>query len=80
MSETPAGLDEWVARLQDALGLTDADIPTGRVLDLTRDAAHGVTRPAGPLTTFLLGIAVGRGADFDDASRTIERAVAEWDA
>ena len=25
--------------------------------------AHGVARPAAPLTTYLLGVAVGRGAD-----------------
>ena len=33
------------------------------LLDLTREAAHGVERVAGPLTTFLVGVAVGRGAD-----------------
>ncbi|MDQ3457112.1 MAG: DUF6457 domain-containing protein [Actinomycetota bacterium] len=40
------------------------DEPTLRlILDVARDAAHGVARPAAPLTTYLLGIAVGRGAD-----------------
>jgi len=33
------------------------------VLDLARDVAHGVARPAAPLTTFLLGVAVGRSAN-----------------
>jgi hypothetical protein len=33
------------------------------VLDLARDVAHNVTRPGAPLTAFLLGVAVGRGAD-----------------
>ena len=30
---------------------------------MTRDVAHGVARIAGPLTCYLVGIAVGRGAD-----------------
>ncbi|HZC27233.1 MAG TPA: DUF6457 domain-containing protein [Actinopolymorphaceae bacterium] len=30
------------------------------VLDLARDAAHAVDRPAAPLTTFLVGYAAGR--------------------
>ena len=29
------------------------------VLDLAREAAHGVARPAAPLTTFLAGYALG---------------------
>jgi hypothetical protein len=34
------------------------------VLDLARDAAHGIARPAAPITTFLVGLAAGRdGAD-----------------
>jgi Domain of unknown function (DUF6457) len=35
------------------------------VLDLARDAAHGVARPAAPLTTFLAGYALGAGAGLD---------------
>lgn len=31
------------------------------VLDLAREAAHGVARPAAPLTTFLAGYALGSG-------------------
>lgn len=65
-------LDEWSAAVTVALGLDYAD-PRMRdsVLDLARDAAHGVARPAAPLTTFLLGIAVGRGADIHAAAEDI---------
>lgn len=58
-------LHEWAARVIAELGLPDTiDEPTLQlILDLARDAAHGVARPAAPLTTYLLGIAVGRGAD-----------------
>ena len=65
-------LTQWLARLADELGVTDA-VPdegsTRDLLDLTREAAHGVERVAGPLTTFLVGVAVGRGADPVAATR-----------
>ena len=65
MSETtPASgvpLEQWVAELAEALGLPElAGLDLGLILDLARDAAHGVARPAAPLTTFLVGFAAGR--------------------
>lgn len=66
-------LYEWAQACCDELGLDvateKADID--RILNLTRDAAHQVARPAGPLTAYLLGIAVGRGADADDAANRL---------
>lgn len=66
-------LSEWTDRVVAELGLPDAmDEPTLRlILDVARDAAHGVARPAAPLTTYLLGIAVGRGADPATAAQQI---------
>ncbi|MEU8757579.1 DUF6457 domain-containing protein [Streptomyces sp. NPDC048659] len=52
-------LDEWITAVKDELGL-DLDVDTGLLLDLARDAAHGVARPAAPLTTFLVGYAAAR--------------------
>ncbi|MFC8565963.1 NTP transferase domain-containing protein [Streptomyces sp. NPDC057245] len=52
-------LDEWISAAKDELGI-DLDVDTGVLLDLARDAAHGVARPAAPLTTFLVGYAAGR--------------------
>ncbi|GHJ40311.1 hypothetical protein Sm713_59200 [Streptomyces sp. TS71-3] len=49
-------LDEWMTAVKDELGL-DLDVDTGLLLDLTRDVAHGVARPAAPLTSFLVGYA-----------------------
>ncbi|RCK70853.1 molybdopterin-guanine dinucleotide biosynthesis protein [Desertihabitans brevis] len=59
-----------MAELSDTLGL-DMDLDEDSVhavLDLARDAAHHVTRPAAPLTTFLAGVAVGRGASIGSAT------------
>ncbi|MFF9274447.1 NTP transferase domain-containing protein [Streptomyces griseosporeus] len=52
-------LDEWISAVKDELGI-DLDVDTKGLLDLARDAAHGVARPAAPLTTFLVGYAAGR--------------------
>jgi hypothetical protein len=39
------------------------DVQTKAVLDVARDVAHAVLRPAAPVTAYLMGVAVGRGAD-----------------
>jgi len=64
MKETPRhlpseALEEWVAKLSELLGIEE-EIDIAAVLDLTRDVAHDVARPAAPLTTFALGLALGR--------------------
>lgn len=49
-------VDELAAALQVDASLADVDV----LLDLARDAAHQVARPAAPLTAFLVGLAAGR--------------------
>lgn len=59
-------LDDWIAQASGALDVPADSISTdlrNELLDLTRDVAHGVARVAGPLTCYLAGIAVGRGAE-----------------
>lgn len=53
-------LEEWVTKLSTALDLPAGSVDITLLLDLARDAAHGVARPAAPLTTFLVGLAAGR--------------------
>lgn len=56
----PGELEEWSATLSAALGLPESfSVDVALILDLARDAAHGVARPAAPLTTFLVGYAAG---------------------
>ena len=71
-------LDEWTARAATALGLEPDAVDQHLVLDLARDVAHGVARPAAPLTTYLVGMAVGRGADPAGAAATIRELAATW--
>ncbi len=54
-------LDEWAETACRELGLDPASLDAKLVLDLARDVAHGVARPAAPLTAYLLGVAVGQG-------------------
>ena len=73
-------LDDWIGRACDALDLPADSIPTDRrdaLLDVTRDVAHGVARIAGPLTCYLVGIAVGRGADPADALAKVSSLTAD---
>ncbi|MCQ4209238.1 DUF6457 domain-containing protein [Streptomyces longispororuber] len=59
-------LDEWITAAKDELGI-DLDVDTGVLLDLARDAAHGVARPAAPLTTFLVGYAAAQAGGGPEA-------------
>ncbi len=57
-------LDDWMAQATRVLDLPADAVNNDlrdELLDLTRDVAHGVARIAGPLTCYLVGIAVGRG-------------------
>ncbi|MFF3612508.1 DUF6457 domain-containing protein [Streptomyces sp. NPDC002580] len=69
-------LDEWISAVKDELGI-DLDVDVGVLLDLARDAAHGVARPAAPLTTFLVGYAAARAGGGPEAvSEAARKAVA----
>jgi hypothetical protein len=49
-------LSDWIDELCDVLEI-DPDVDRDLVLDVARDAAHNVERPAAPITTYLLGYA-----------------------
>jgi Domain of unknown function (DUF6457) len=70
-------LDDWLSAVCAEFGL-DPAVPAEVVLDVARDVAHGVERPAAPLTTFLLGRAVEAGASLPDAAARISRLAAHW--
>jgi molybdopterin-guanine dinucleotide biosynthesis protein A len=73
-------LDEWIAAAQAELGIDPAlDVDTKALLDAARDAAHGVARPAAPLTTFLIGYAAAhQGLSPADAARRISALAERW--
>ena len=74
-------LEEWTAAVGVGLGLDPTPLSTAQtrtVLDLARDVAHAVDRPAAPLTAYLLGLAVGRGLTLPDAADRIRALAAGW--
>jgi hypothetical protein len=77
----------WVTAVARELGLEEAvESPASvdMVLDLTSDVAHGVSRPAAPVTAFLIGVAAGRADDPAVAARDYAGKIAKlaqgWDA
>ncbi|MFP3712141.1 DUF6457 domain-containing protein [Puerhibacterium sp. TATVAM-FAB25] len=79
---TPEDLHAWVEHVAVRLGVPREAIDVDALLDLTRDVAHQVARPAGPLTTFLLGYALAAADGDATRLRTIAQdlstAAASW--
>jgi hypothetical protein len=70
-------LDAWLAEAGDALGVDPGAMQRDLLLDLTRDVAHGVARPAAPLTAFLVGLAAGKsGGSAADVKAAVSRLAA----
>jgi len=70
-----AEVETWLAEVAGALGIPLEEVlPStlrSELLDLTGDIAHNVVRMAVPLTSYLMGVAVGRGAPAEDALRIV---------
>lgn len=78
----PEELERWVAEVKHLLDLDD-EIKIAAILDLAADFAHNVARPAAPLTTFALGLAVGRSggdptAEFERLGEGLRERAAGW--
>ncbi len=71
-------LEEWTAAVCADLGIDPAAVDTNAVLDLARDVAHAVARPAAPLTAYLVGVAVGKGLDPEVAARRVLALAGRW--
>jgi Domain of unknown function (DUF6457) len=54
-------LQNWTQAACAELGVEADDATVRVILDLARDVAHQVERPAAPVTAFLAGLAVGAG-------------------
>ena len=49
-------LHDWIDELMDVLDI-EGEIDEALILDVAREAAHRVVRPAAPISTYLLGYA-----------------------
>lgn len=70
-------MDDWVTLVRAELGVAiEPDVAA--ILDVARDAAHAVARPAAPVTTFLMGVAVAQGADPATVAQRVAALAATW--
>jgi hypothetical protein len=71
-------LERWTEAACAELGLEPSPDDMKAVLDLARDVAHGVARPAAPFTAYLLGVAVGRGRPMAEAAARLRELADGW--
>jgi hypothetical protein len=65
-------LNEWVGVAAAELGLGEVSAEEQRlILDLAREVAHNTVRPGAPVSAYLVGLAVGRGASLAEATRAL---------
>ena len=69
-------LDEFIRTTCQALGVDRAAVDRDLILELTKDVAHNVTRPAAPISAFIVGLAAGRAGGDADAVRAAVTKVA----
>ena len=69
-------LRAWLAAVQTQLG-TDVPVDERLLLEVARDVAHGIDRPAAPLTTFLIGYAAAQRGGGADAVTAVTAEVSE---
>lgn len=74
----PEALQDWVAAACAEVGVDPTSIDIGLILDLARDAAHGVARPAAPVTAYIAGLAAARSADAADAAARLSTLAGDW--
>ncbi|GAA2903260.1 hypothetical protein GCM10010517_69250 [Streptosporangium fragile] len=72
-------LTEWTALACRELGIDPALVDRDELLDLTKEVAHGVARPAAPLTAYLLGLAQGAGTAPPDAVERLTTLARNWE-
>ena len=71
-------LDEWLTKVRAELEIPADALDTDLLLGLAGEAAHAVVRPAAPLTTYLVGVAVGRGVPLPQAAERVKALAASW--
>lgn len=73
----PEALDGWAAALRERFDLAEEDVPIALILDLARDVANGVARPAAPFSAFVAGLVAGRAGGSPDDVRAAVSAISQ---
>lgn len=73
-------MQRWLEAACAELGIDPGTADARTILDLARDVAHQVDRPAAPLTAYLLGVAVGRGQPLRATAERLTALASDWPA
>jgi Domain of unknown function (DUF6457) len=73
-------LQNWIDAAAAELGVRLDEADVRAILDLARITAHQVERPAAPVTSFLVGLAVGAGLPLPEAAGRVRELAASWAA
>jgi hypothetical protein len=76
-------MHKWIEAVTAELSLQGVEVTDAlmkEILAVARDAAHNVERPAAPLSTYLMGIAVAHGADPADVAQRVGQLAENWNA
>jgi hypothetical protein len=71
-------LHGWTDAAGAELGVTADAEAIRAVLELAREVAHQVERPAAPVSAYLVGVAVGAGQPLAEAVARIRSLAASW--
>jgi Domain of unknown function (DUF6457) len=71
-------MDRWIMTVSSDLGVDPGSADARAILDVAREVAHNVDRPAAPVTAYLIGVAVGRGMPLKQAARRVHALADGW--
>ena len=69
---------DWTDKACVALGIEAGQADTAEILALARDVRREVATPAAIVAVYLLGVAVGRGADRGEAAARLTELAKQW--
>jgi Domain of unknown function (DUF6457) len=72
-------LEQWTEVVCLEFGLPTGSVDAKVILDMARDVAHAVDRPAAPLTAYMLGLAVAQGHSLPDAAARVSEIASGWE-
>jgi hypothetical protein len=67
---------DWTSAVGEKLDVDQADI--AQILELARDVRRAISNPAATVAVYLLGVAVGRGADPREAAAQLADLTKDW--
>lgn len=79
----PQALEGWLEEVAAEFGFDAAEVSIELLLNVAAEVAHQVARPAAPLSTFLLGLALGRegegGQSLEQLSTRLSALASQWE-